>query len=89
MILPSKASLNRWTKKYPSQPGFSPFLLNEIKSMAKNFNEQEKCCVLLFDEMKIKENYCYSPTKDIVIGHHDTGYLRKKGKASQPGKHWF
>ncbi|CAD7085347.1 unnamed protein product [Hermetia illucens] len=62
---PSVRTLQRWSQKIDIQPG----ILKPVLKIMRNADlaALEKICVLSFDEMKIKETFCYNQSVDTTL----------------------
>lgn len=65
--LPHKTTLQRWCRKVFIEEGI---LWTSIEFMGQitDLSEDEKLCILSFDEMKVMEAYEYDCIKDVVKG---------------------
>lgn len=63
--LPAPSTLRRWAKQIEIKPG----ILNKIiQLMSKwDYDQNERLCVLSFDEVKIKSTYEYDKANDIAM----------------------
>ena len=55
------------------EPGISEFLFKVLQKKMEQFNEQDRACVLLFDEISINMNLYYNPKTDRVEGFENYG----------------
>lgn len=69
--LPSKSTLNRFTKKWVINPGFNNFIFKLIELRTRLMNSKEKDCFICLDEISIKANLFYDISKDKVIGFQE------------------
>lgn len=69
--LPSKSTLNRFTKRWIINPGFNDFIFGLIKLRARLLNEKEKDCILCLDEISIKSHLFYDISKDKIVGFQE------------------
>lgn len=84
IILPSETTIRRWIGNSKFCPGFNLRWLKHIKNKLDTMTDNEKYCVLLFDEMKIKSFLEYSKYLDMVEGFEDLGHKgRTKKLATQ------
>lgn len=74
IILPGVTTLQRWIGKSKFCPGFNSLWLKQIKNKLNTMSDDEKYCVLIFDEMKIKSFLEYSKYLDMVEGFEDLGH---------------
>lgn len=63
--LPSLSTLQRWCSKIEIKEGLIQVSL-DFMGNATNMSEQEKICILVFDEMKILETHEYDNSGDFV-----------------------
>lgn len=80
IILPSETTLRRWIGKSKFCPGFNSLWLKQIKNKLETMSDEEKHCVLIFDEMKIKSFLEYSKYLDMVEGFEDLGHKGRTNK---------
>lgn len=73
LYLPSVRVLQRWLKNVDITPGFSSTHLNNLSLIAKHFNEENKYCVLSFDEMSLRNHLSYNASQDFVKGFENFG----------------
>lgn len=79
--LPSKTTLSNYIKCVKAQPGISPSILEQLKSRAVSLEDEDKQCVLLLDEMSLRNNLEYNRGKDQVFGTVDFGDERTTERA--------
>lgn len=65
---PSKATLERFTKRWMVDPGFNDFLFRITEFRVRLLKDKEKDCVLCIDEISLKSNLFYDISKDKIIG---------------------
>lgn len=75
--LPGLSSIKRWIGNLKCLPGFNPALFKQLKTKVDPMSNEEKCCTLIFDEMKIKN--CLEFNK-FVEGYEDLG---SKGRTNK------
>ncbi|KAL4136255.1 hypothetical protein QTP88_007806 [Uroleucon formosanum] len=80
IILPGETTLRRWIGKSKFCPGFNSFWLKQIKIKLDTMSDDEKYCVIIFDEMKIKSFLEYSKYLDMVEGFEDLGHRGRTNK---------
>ncbi|CAI6351887.1 unnamed protein product [Macrosiphum euphorbiae] len=80
IILPSETTLRRWIGKSKFCPGFNSLWLKQIKNKLETMSDEEKHCVLIFDEMKIKSFLEYSKYLDMVEGFEGLGHKGRTNK---------
>lgn len=71
--LPSKRTLTNLLNKVPLYPGINKELFEVFKSSVEKMKLQEKCCVILFDEMSLDCDLQYNVKEDFIIGVEDFG----------------
>ncbi|CAH1284744.1 unnamed protein product [Diabrotica balteata] len=71
--LPNPRTLRRYTEEIKIKPGINENIIQMITLKVSNFSEQDKMCVLCFDEMAIKANLLYNRGSDEVVGIEDFG----------------
>lgn len=80
IILPGETTLRRWIGKSKFCPGFNSLWLKQIKNKLDTMSDDEKHCVIIFDEMKIKSFLEYSKYLDMVEGFEDLGHKGRTNK---------
>lgn len=78
--LPSVSTLRRSISGIANQPGFCPILLKSLKAATRKMNEQDKMCILCFDEMNIKSGLRYNQKYDIIMGYEDFGSISNSSR---------
>lgn len=68
LYLPSRRRLRNYINIIRPQAGFSPQVINELKSQTKAFSGIQRYIVLLFDEMKIQSNLVFDKHTNELIG---------------------
>lgn len=66
VTMPSRKTLLSLLQKVPFEMGINEHVFQHIKETVSN--DQNKSCVLLFDEMDIKENVEYDAYNDRIVG---------------------
>jgi hypothetical protein len=83
VALPSRRTLLVVLKKVPFSVGVNKHFFKHISQSLTR--EQDKTCVLLFDEIDIKEQFHYDIGSDRVIGYEDYGreelFIKSANKA--------
>ncbi|XP_064473292.1 uncharacterized protein LOC135387973 isoform X2 [Ornithodoros turicata] len=82
LALPSESSLRNWLKEVTLEPGVMPSVLEGLKTKLQGLPPKDRTCVLLFDEMSIKEHLQYDSRSDTVYGFADTGKERNSQMAN-------
>lgn len=54
-------------------PGTIPGIISSIATNTQAWNERDRVCALVFDEIALKKNLCYDAARDIVQGFTDDG----------------
>lgn len=70
--LPSKSTLNRFTRRWVVNPGFNEFIFHLIELRSRLLNEKEKDCILCLDEMSLKSHLFYDISKDKIVGFQES-----------------
>lgn len=81
-LLPSKRTLGRYSAELAFETGINTKLFEHIKSKVDTLSENEKCCILSWDEVSLKAHLDYSTTKDQIDGFVDLAYVRTSGFAT-------
>lgn len=71
LILPSRRRLRDYKNYIRPQRGFNKDIIKELQHKVKDFADAEKFIVLLFDEMKIQENFVWDKHSGELIGYVD------------------
>ncbi|XP_055877443.1 uncharacterized protein LOC129924769 [Biomphalaria glabrata] len=66
--LPGASTLRDYTNVYESKEGFNESSIEELKRISQNFKSEEKCVILLHDEMMIKYDLVFNKTNGEVVG---------------------
>ncbi|VEN60869.1 unnamed protein product [Callosobruchus maculatus] len=69
--LPSKSTLERYTKNWMVKPGFNDFIFQCIQFRAIYLKEKEKDCILCIDEISLKSNLYYDISNDKLVGFQE------------------
>lgn len=73
LILPSRRRLRDYKNYIRPQQGFNPPVIKELANIVSKFQEIEKYCIILMDEMKIQENLVWDKHTGDLIGFVDLG----------------
>lgn len=73
--LPSVKTLQRVLRNINVQPGFNNNILEALGHKVSSMSEAERLCVVIMDEMAMKECLCYNASKDAIEGFEDFGNL--------------
>lgn len=71
--LPSKATLIKLLKKIPLHCGINQPIINVLKTTVEKMSPQDRCCILMYDEMTIDTALSYSLHDDKIVGFEDHG----------------
>lgn len=71
--LPSKATLERFSSKWPVKPGFNDFIFKVIECRTRLVDIKQKDCLLCLDEISLKSHLFYDISKDTIIGFETRG----------------
>lgn len=82
ITLPSVRTLQKMLQKLNFNPGFHEVTLKGLSHKTKNMTETEKLCVLLMDEISLKEAIHYDQNSDRMLGLEDYGHTRGPGVAN-------
>jgi hypothetical protein len=82
--LPSKRTLNSLLQQIPFSTGVHADLVTHLSIHASEMAEEDKFCILLFDEMSVKPNLFFDSHHDRIDGFEDLG---KGGKTDQVAKY--
>ncbi|XP_054934481.1 uncharacterized protein [Dermacentor andersoni] len=74
--LPSRRSLRRWLANVKMTPGTIPGIISSIATNTQAWNERDRVCALVFDEIALKKNLHYDVARDVVHGFTDDGAHR-------------
>jgi len=80
IILPGVSTIKKWIGNSKCMPGFNIGFLKQLQLKIETMTDEEKYCVVVFDEMSIKKYLEYSKYLDIVEGFE---YLGHKGRTNQ------
>lgn len=79
MFLPGISTVKSWiASKDCFKPGFNSKLLQQVKNKVASMEEMEKSCVLMLDEMSIKQSLEYYEHFDVIEGYEDLGSLGRQ-----------
>lgn len=70
--LPSKSTLNRFTRKWTINSGFNEFIFRLLELRAKMFKEKEKDCTICLDEITLKSHLFYDISRDKIVGFQES-----------------
>jgi hypothetical protein len=83
VILPSVSIIKNWLKHFKCQPGYNQNFFRKLNLKGQTMTEKEKKCILMFDEMAIKQEIEYSVSKDLIEGFEDLGEFGRKPVAAK------
>lgn len=76
-ILPSKSTVGLHSAKIMFKSGVNPNLIEAIKSAVKDWSEEDKYCVLSWDEVSLQENLEYCHSQDLIEGFVELAETRQ------------
>lgn len=75
--LPSTRTLTNLLNKIPLRPGINEQLFTSLqKTVSKMKRQQDKVCILMFDELSIETSINYDKKNDFIVGVEDFGSER-------------
>ncbi|XP_070381046.1 uncharacterized protein [Dermacentor albipictus] len=81
--LPTQRTLRRWLCNFRMSPGVIPGIIQSISASTHAWNERDRVCTLMFDEIALKKNLSYDAGEDIVHGFADDGIERSSSIADR------
>lgn len=72
-VLPCKASLCNWVRNFTVTCGFSDTVMTVMQEKVTGLSPENRCCVLLLDEMSLRRGLTYDRRFDNIIGFEDLG----------------
>ena len=72
-VLPCKASLCNWVKNFIVTCGFSDAIITVMQEKVAGLSPDNRCCVLLLDEMSLRRGLTYDRRFDCIVGYEDFG----------------
>lgn len=66
--LPSKSTLQRFTRRWPVNPGFNEFIFQVLKCRSSFLTNKAEDCILCLDEISLKSHLFYDISRDQTIG---------------------
>lgn len=81
--LPTWRSLRKWLSEVPMRTGIIPKVLDVLKEATTGWSLEDRVCVIMFDEMPLRQNLQSDTKNDIVMGFSDTGSERAPSVANQ------
>lgn len=76
-ILPDERTLGRYSADMLFKSGVDPNVMEAIKNAVKNWPKKYKYCVIIWDEVSLKEHLDYCHSQDFIEGFVDMGEIRK------------
>lgn len=77
-VLPSPLTLSRMITRAALKPGLNEDLFRQLKSKVDKMKDNDKLCILLFDEVALAPHFDYSKRRDCITGFVDDGENRKR-----------
>lgn len=71
--LPSPKTLNLLLQNIPFYPGLNKHIIENLKNQSQKLSENDRNCILLFDEMALNVGLKYDLKKDYIFGFQDFG----------------
>ncbi|XP_048487715.1 uncharacterized protein LOC125491003 [Plutella xylostella] len=73
LSMPSVRTLQTILETMKLEPGIDPNIITHLKSNAEKLKEDDKICVILFDEIALKRRLIYNISADKIDGYVDLG----------------
>lgn len=83
-VLPGVTTIQSWLRVFNLRTGINTTLITKLKLKVRNMSEEERECVLMFDEITLKKGLCHNAVDDVIEGYEDFGNL---GRTSKLGSH--
>ena len=80
--LPSKRTLLRTLQRTNIVPGFNSQIFDALKVRVDTFDEKDRQCVIVFDEMSLKSYVEYNPQGDFIEGLENFGGTNQTKKVA-------
>jgi len=80
--LPGLSTIKGWIGSSKFSPGFVNSYMEQIKIKVNAMDNEQKYCVIAFDEMSIKKYLEYSKYLDVVEGYEDLGHKGRNDKVA-------
>lgn len=74
--MPSIKTLKRMLQKVMLKPGVCKIIIRYLRQTSKTMSNNEKLCVLMWDEMSLTPHIQYDPKNDVITGFEDWGMRR-------------
>lgn len=89
LILPGLSTIKKWIGSSKFLPGFNIDFLKQLQLKIETMSDEEKYCVVVFDEMSIKKYLEYSKYLDMVEGFEDIGHKGRTNKIASSAKGFY
>ncbi|XP_064463485.1 uncharacterized protein LOC135374461 [Ornithodoros turicata] len=76
LLLPTERCLKYWLQEVAMQPGVVPAVLDSLQARLQGTPLKDRACIIMFDEMSIKQHLQYDRGSDVVYGYADSGTER-------------
>ncbi|XP_064483041.1 uncharacterized protein LOC135395883 [Ornithodoros turicata] len=76
LLLPTERCLKYWLQEVAMQPGVVPPVLDSLQTRLQGTPLKDRACIIMFDEMSIKQHLQYDRGSDVVYGYADSGTER-------------
>jgi hypothetical protein len=80
--LPCISTLKGYMARVEFKPGFQDDILHALKEKMQSLPDSSKDCVIVFDEMAIKQSYSYDAGHDRVVGFEDLGNIGRTNRVA-------
>lgn len=77
LCLPSRATMLSLLSSIPMNAGICNSIFEQLKKYAHQMDEDDRICVLIFDEMSLKQHLEYDTRNDVISGFEDFGTERR------------
>lgn len=81
-FLPSPRSLKYILYKIPFETGINDALFAFLKTQVDNLKVENRCCALIFDEIRLSPGFRYERYKQTICGFEDLGSLGRTRKGA-------
>lgn len=72
-VAPGNTTMRDWYNQIPFTTGLSKEMIEIIKDKLTDLNPINRKCILLLDEMTVKNNLQYNEKIDVIFGYEDFG----------------
>lgn len=76
MSLPSKSTLLLLLSSVPMNTGICNSIFEHLQKCARKMDQDDRICILMFDEMSLKQHLEYDRKSDLIFGFEDFGAER-------------